>query len=370
MDTVYTILGIIAILLGIGVGVMNGNIIAIVALLLIIIWVLVAIKSVKKEKTKKKLWREMLNLIAINYKEILEKDTVGSYREEIACHLKKVYTTENEKRYRWTDPTRWDNRKEELEQIILHLDHHAELSKHINEAWSYFLKGWYDECSSHLRKVIRWMILTKVDAEHIIFTGDVMPSIGELIERFYGKNGMWTYHDDMQLINKVGNNASHAFGQREEYYTPSLDKCCSLFRGIANVIPFFFSDCRIQHYLKIADTDVRGYLENFDELIYDGKYNDAAINVRRTLELVVRKYFDKYAIRCLCGHSRDLCGYIDLLNEKQYISEQSKTNMHEIRCITNDGAHEENQTYRLTKEKVIRCYEMIKKEIEILESIN
>ena len=343
-----------------------------VGILLLLIWctrVMIKHAANKRTESEKKrliesrneLAKEFRLLSSIDYTQTITDSKIRTFSNVIENHIKKLFTTENTKKYQ--ELSSWDKRKQELERLLLILDEHKEISQYINVAFQHFMQGRWNECSINLRKTIEWMILTKIDAEGTLFAGEQLPAMIELIEKYY--DGKIAY--DMKHIHRNGNKAAHTFASDNDVV--DFETCNSDFHDMEHVILCYFEDETVQRYLSTPGKDVKIYFELINTLIIGEYYEDAAVNIRKTLELLVRSYLTKYQIRCLGDYQRDLCGYIDLLHFKNCISEESKNNMHKLRAITNEGAHMKSAKPHMNKENMLLCFDILKKEVDIYENI-
>ena len=73
-----------------------------------------------------------------------------------------------------------------------------------------------------------------------------------------------------------------------------------------------------------------------------------------------------YHVVCTYGHGNNLSGHIDVLYEKGYITEKSKSNMHFIRMLGNQGAH---QTDTEEIKKMIPAIKVMEDEIKKYKKI-
>ena len=120
---------------------------------------------------------------------------------------------------------------------------------------------------------------------------------------------------------------------------------------------------RIGNYLasrehkKIA-LKINWYLQNINEYMEKGRLEDAAINIRHIIELIINDYIARYVPDAMGLTSSEK---IDKLREEYHISPTSEYNLHKLRITSNKGAHgdagelsipELNGALRVLKEEI------------------
>ncbi|WP_270210535.1 zinc-ribbon domain-containing protein [Dorea amylophila] len=242
--------------------------------------------------------------------------------------------------------------------------HDEKVINYINKAILLLNDNNYEDCMANVRRALEYDLYKRIEFEGgMLSNSDEMNIWGYI--NFYKK-------DDYNLvventIRRECNNAVHIFNSfnrdkdSDELYMEKGKKCIESILFILAADSAKFD--KIQEQQKKIDENIKLYEKKSELHIKTGNFEDALLNIRKTLESVVNGYIKAFHIICLYGHEKNLNGYIDMLSEKKIISEASKTNMHNIRMACNGSAHINNKTESVSK--IQNLIKLMKKEEDI-----
>ncbi|WP_270261620.1 zinc ribbon domain-containing protein [Dorea amylophila] len=242
--------------------------------------------------------------------------------------------------------------------------HDEKVINYINKAILLLNDNNYEDCMANVRRALEYDLYKRIEFEGgMLSNSDEMNIWGYI--NFYKK-------DDYNLvventIRRECNNAVHIFNSfnrdkdSDDLYMEKGKKCIESILFILAADSAKFE--KIQEQQKKIDENIKLYEKKSELHIKTGNFEDALLNIRKTLESVVNGYIKAFHIICLYGHEKNLNGYIDMLSEKKIISEASKTNMHNIRMACNGSAHINNKTESVSK--IQNLIKLMKKEEDI-----
>lgn len=242
--------------------------------------------------------------------------------------------------------------------------HDEKIISYINKAILLLNDDNYEDCMANVRRALEYDLYKRIEFDGRLLSNSDEMNIGGYIN-FFRK-------DDYNLvventIRRECNNAVHTFNSfyhdndSDDLYMEKGKKCIESMLFILAADSAKFE--KIRERQKKIDENIKLYEKKSERHIKTGNFEDALLNIRKTLESVVNGYVKSFHIICLYGHEKNLNGYIDMLSEKKIISEESKTNMHNIRMSCNRSAHINNKTESVSK--IQNLIKLMKKEEDI-----
>lgn len=225
-----------------------------------------------------------------------------------------------------------------------------------------YKEGNYDDATANVRRTLEWYIYLQIELRDIIFTEENEINIYNMIKKLDRE-----YEEDLSYIRKTCNSCAHALtgassmSQSEVHHL--IEKMLDELTGypVIKYDQVSYITCGVN--IEYNNADMRKFFERAQNHVKRGNEKDGLLNIRKTLECIVRGYIKFNHIICSYGHEKNLNGYIDMLFEKKIISEKSKSSMHKIRMASNKGAHiEKNQSKKQDLNEIIS---LLEKEIEI-----
>lgn len=219
---------------------------------------------------------------------------------------------------------------------------------YMNKAILLLNNGEYEDSMANVRRALEYDLYKRIESDGEMLVDESKMNIWGYLN-FY--NNSKKYDSDLETensIRRVCNTAVHAFNNIN-YDDENNDLCMQRGEGcIKNMLSVLSRDCKrfeiIPEQQKKIDDNIKLYEKKSEQYIKNENFEDALLNIRKTLESVVNGYIKAFHIICLYGNEKNLKGYIDLLFEKKIISENSKNNMHNIRMSCNGSAHINNKT--------------------------
>ena len=238
---------------------------------------------------------------------------------------------------------------------------------YMNKAILLLNNGEYEDSTANVRRALEYDLYKRIESDGEMLADENKMNIWGYLD-FY--NNSQKYDCDLETennIRRVCNTAVHPFNNIN-CDDESNDLCMQRGEGcIKDMLSVLSWDCKrfeiIPEQQKKIDDNIKLYEKKSEQYIKNENFEDALLNIRKTLESVVNGYIKAFHIICLYGHEKNLKGYIDLLFEKKIISENSKNNMHNIRMSCNGSAHINNKTESISK--IQNLIKLMKKEEDI-----
>lgn len=219
----------------------------------------------------------------------------------------------------------------------------------------------YEDSMANVRRALEYYLYKKTEADNIMLKNEREFNTWGVIQ--YYRNYFEYSMKASDEVRRMCNGAVHVLGDGG---TGTLKKwecsmCIDIMLDILSTEYTIFNKSKEQ--LEVINKNIELFEGRVAQHISNDNWDDALLNIRKTLESVVSGYVKAFHIICLYGHEKNLKGYIDVLNEKNIISNISKENMHKIRMSCNESDHT-NNTIESAK-KIEGLNNILKKEIKI-----
>ena len=250
-----------------------------------------------------------------------------------------------------------EKNKEKVESLIT--IQNMQLIQYIADAIDLYNEENYEDAVANIRRALESYLYQRMETEGIIFNEKMELNTFNMIKKL--KQNKF----ELNYIRKNCNSCVHTlendtFIEREEAQN-------LINKMLDELFSYSKEACINTNIVEEINKNLEKYFERAKIHARRKNEKDSLLNIRKSLECIVRGYMKFNHIICAYGHDKNLNGYIDMLFEQEIISSKSKKAMHEIRMASNKGAHvEKNQTKQPDLHSIIV---LLEKEIEIyLES--
>lgn len=250
-----------------------------------------------------------------------------------------------------------EKKKEKVESLIT--IQNMQPIQYIVDAIDLYNEENYEDAVANIRRALESYLYQRMETEGIIFNDKMELNTFNMIKKLRQNKF------ELNYIRKYCNSCVHTL-ENDTFVEREMAEDL-INRMLDELINYSKEACINTNIVEEINKNLETYFERAK--IHERRKNekDSLLNIRKSLECIVRGYMKFNHIICAYGHDKNLNGYIDMLFEQEIISSKSKKAMHEIRMASNKGAHvEKSQTKQLDLQSVIV---LLEKEIEIyLES--
>lgn len=248
-------------------------------------------------------------------------------------------------------------KKENVESLIT--IQNTQSIQYIADAIDLYNEENYEDAVANIRRALESYLYQRMETEGIIFNDKMELNTFNMIKKLqYSKS-------ELNYIRKSCNSCVHTLendtfiGREQAKYLINT--------MLVQLIGYSEVAGRNTNIVEEINKNLETYFERAKTHERRKNEKDSLLNMRKSLECIVRGYMKFNHIICAYGHDKNLNGYIDMLFEQEIISAKSKKAMHEIRMASNKGVHvEKSQTKQPDLHSIIV---LLEKEIEIyLES--
>ena len=244
----------------------------------------------------------------------------------------------------------------------------------------------YEDSLANVRRSLELYLYARMDYDNIMLEEEAQLTIFGILDYYIKQNkfnevnegyrhpngyyrdkNRYEDHKDIEEVLKeirliCNNNVHVSIDINHEQISDS-----SVSKILKNMMNILIDDYQIfrgnSFVLSELNDRLETYIKRATEFIDIHNVEDALLNIRKVLECVVKGYLKYYHVCCTYGKEKNVSGYIDLLFEKNMISEQSKANLHKIRVFGNEGAH--GKLSKIEENKLELIVDTLKEEIEI-----
>ena len=253
----------------------------------------------------------------------------------------------------------WENKKKKENVESLIIIQNMQSIQYIADAIDLYNEENYEDAVANIRRALESYLYQRMETEGIIFNDKMELNTFNMIKKLqYSKS-------ELNYIRKSCNSCVHTLendtfiGREQAKYLINT--------MLVQLISYSEVADRNTNIVEEINKNLETYFERAKTHERRKNEKDSLLNMRKSLECIVRGYMKFNHIICAYGHDKNLNGYIDMLFEQEIISAKSKKAMHEIRMASNKGVHvEKSQTKQPDLHSIIV---LLEKEIEIyLES--
>ena len=237
---------------------------------------------------------------------------------------------------------------------------------YINKSITLYNQEFYEDAIAAVRKTLECYLYDILEHYNVMFREEREIQIYNIIQYLESKKSKWDYGtESMHEIRKTCNSSIHVSGDRSDATKEKTEEL--IISMMRECRPLYDTDIYDgEEVRKNLEEKMYVYLERAKKYISMNDYEDALLNLRKSLECVVHGYLKLHHMICTYGHEDNMSGYIDALFDKNYIGQHSKQNMHKIRDIGNKSVHmKEITSVQNTMNKVMALME---EEIKVYES--
>ena len=237
---------------------------------------------------------------------------------------------------------------------------------YINKSITLYNQEFYEDAIAAVRKTLECYLYDILEHYNVMVREEQEIQIYNIIQYLESKKSKWDYGtESMHEIRKTCNSSIHVSGDRSDVTKEKTEEL--IISMMRECRPLYDTDIYDgEEVRKNLEEKMYVYLERAKKYISMNDYEDALLNLRKSLECVVHGYLKLHHMICTYGHEDNMSGYIDALFDKNYIGQHSKQNMHKIRDIGNKSVHMKEITgVQNTMNKVMALME---EEIKVYES--
>ena len=237
---------------------------------------------------------------------------------------------------------------------------------YINKSITLYNQEFYEDAIAAVRKTLECYLYDILEHYNVMVREEQEIQIYNIIQYLESKKSKWDYGtESMHEIRKTCNSSIHVSGDRSDVTKEKTEEL--IISMMRECRPLYDTDIYDgEEVRKNLEEKMYVYLERAKKYISMNDYEDALLNLRKSLECVVHGYLKLHHMICTYGREDNMSGYIDALFDKNYIGQHSKQNMHKIRDIGNKSVHMKEITgVQNTMNKVMALME---EEIKVYES--
>lgn len=237
--------------------------------------------------------------------------------------------------------------------------------KNMGKAVEYYNMLEYEDALVYVRKAMECYLYEWLICCDRTFKDKTKLNISNIV-KYYSENcSNYKIIDSLELIHRICNGCAHANVRSKSTIDGSSADLVikEMFQVLIMGGSVFTSN--VERF-GILNEQINKYMNKSKKYAESQNVIDVFLNLRKTLECVVNGYMHYYHVVCTYGHGNNLSGHIDVLYEKGYITEKSKSNMHFIRMLGNQGAH---QTDTEEIKKMIPAIKVMEDEIKKYKKI-
>lgn len=225
--------------------------------------------------------------------------------------------------------------------------------QYMADAISLYNEANYEDAVANVRRALESYLYQRMEEDGVIFDEEKQINTFDMIKKL-GK--------DKSLLHYLRQSCNACVHALENDVSIEKENSRDLInRMLDELVSYSEEHTENNNTMEVINSNVEKYFERAK--LHEKRENekDSLLNIRKSLESIVRGYIKYNHIICAYGHDKNLNGYIDMLFEQEIISAKSKNAMHKIRMASNKGAHvENNQTNQMEIQAII---DLLEKEI-------
>lgn len=233
--------------------------------------------------------------------------------------------------------------------------------RYIGRAIELYNEGDYEDAIANIRKVLECHVYMLVECHDFMFKEEKELQIFNILKYLDDRLGYPDYVEELHKIRKACNSKVHVSGEVQSEVTKesTYDLINKMLNECTRYSNYYDNNERCIKLEEKATT----CFEKSKKHMENGNYEDALLNLRKTLECIIYGYIKRYHIICTYGHEDNISGYIDMLYDRKIIGKQSKHNMHKVRGVSNKAVH--MQKIEDVRKNAVELYHAMEKEMQI-----